>query len=394
MQYRRDADGNWTQHNLPTLDVVPFSKVDLSALPMSLRGRLVDETFERLNRSLHLEHGPLFHVCLLSRGQHQGGRLLLIVHHIVMDIVSWAPLLEDLMLAYRQLADGHEPRLPMKTTSFKKWAQTLVDYASSPGALAEVPYWTGCGDRPPLPMDFPDSDHSLASTRSEFTELEPNATQKLIEIVAPRLETQLSHLLLAVVAVGLSRWSGNTRVQIKVEGQGREAVGDNLNLSRTVGWFTSFYPVCFTIDNSQPLHGRIAAAIDDIKSIPSRGISYAALRYLNEDEAIRRKMLAIPEPEIAFNFAGQSGGTESAAHTSDDDQTAWGRLAETGKIQLAETDRGTRRHLIEIGAGIVKGRLLFRFGYGGGRFNHENVQRLSDVVRQDLERIIASFATE
>ncbi len=391
MQYRRKEDGSWIQFNPETVDTVPFSEIDLSTLPGSDTAEKIDAAFERLNRSLHLENGPLFHVCHMHHGDNQGGRLLLTVHHIVMDLVSWTPFVQDLMTGYRQISEGREPKFPMKTTSFKGFADSLVTYANSPEAEDEVAYWTERGGQPPIVADHPDGDHSLSTTDSIFAELDPASTRKLLDVVIPKFETQLSDLVTAVLGVAISGWSGNDKVQIKVEGQGREAISDDLNLSRSIGWFTSFYPIAFEVDGSQPLDSRIATAIKDVESIPSRGISYTALRYLNEDDEIRQQMNAIAEPEIAFNFTGQMAEGDSPAQISQDDETKWGRLAETGKVQLAESDQG---NLMEIGGGIMKGKLMFRFNYGRKRLDLETVKRLSDGLIQDLERLVNANGTE
>jgi amino acid adenylation domain-containing protein/non-ribosomal peptide synthase protein (TIGR01720 family) len=389
MRYRQACEGDWSQFNSEELDSIPFSGIDLSTVPETERACLIDETFSHINRSLNLEQGPLFHVCWFDPGAHQGGRLLLVVHHMIIDIVSWTPLIEDLMTAYRQLVGDKEIKLPMKTSSFLDWAKALVDYAHSQAALKDVPYWIGQGERPPLPVDSLDGDNALVTTRSLFTEMDPESTRQLTDRVVPELETQLSHLLLAALAVGLREFSGSAKVQIKVEGQGREAIGIDLNLSRTLGWFTSFYPVLFSMDPSQSVRDQITAAIHGIEAIPNRGISYSVLRYMNTSDSIKEKMSSIPEPEVAFNFTGQTNAAGTESQPCSKDEAVWGRLAETGKIQLSETELGMRRHLIEIGSGITNGRLVFRFVYSKNRFAADSIQRLSNAVTGTLKCLIS-----
>jgi amino acid adenylation domain-containing protein/non-ribosomal peptide synthase protein (TIGR01720 family) len=391
MRYRQAVEGGWYQFNSGELDSVPFCGIDLSAVPESERAPLIEETFKHMNRSLDLERGPLFQVCWFDPGAHQSGRLLLVVHHMIIDIVSWTPLIEDLMTAYRQLAGVKEIKLPMKTSSFQDWANALVDYAHSQEALADVAYWSRQSERPPLPVDSLDGDNALATTRSLFTEMDLESTRQLTDHVVPELETQLSHLLLAALAVGLSDFSGHAKIQIKVEGQGREAIGVDLNLSRTLGWFTSFYPVFFSLDASQSVREKITAAIHDIEDIPNRGISYSVLRYMNTNDLIKEKMSSIPEPEVAFNFTGQTKAADTASQPFSKGEADWGRLAETGKIQLNETEQGVRRHLIEIGSGIMNGRLVFRFAYSKNRFTTESIQRLSDAITGTLKHLIGDL---
>ncbi|WPL15965.1 Linear gramicidin synthase subunit B [Thiorhodovibrio winogradskyi] len=388
MRYRRDEAGRWSQFQSTDLDPVPFSVIELAALPEPEWASRIDAAFARLNRSIDLQQGPLFQVCWLDAGSQQEGRLLLIVHHIVMDIVSWSPFIDDLMTAYRQLSTHQTPRLPLKTSSFKDWAIALVDFADSPAAVADVGYWTRPFPQATLPVDAPDVDHSLSTTASIFADLSVARTQQLLDRLPAMLETRLSHLILAALAIGLSEESKNPLIQIKVEGQGREPIGTDLNLSRSLGWFTSFYPVTFSINTSQHLIGKMRAAIQTIEAVPGRGISYSALRYLRSDDIITRAMRAMPEPQIAFNFTGQTDAADTPDESVSNDRSSWGRLTETGKIQLAESDQGPRRHLIEIGAGIMRGRLRFRFAYGARRFQEATIQGYCDSVISVLERLI------
>jgi non-ribosomal peptide synthase protein (TIGR01720 family) len=391
MRYIQIDAHNWTQYNSDVSEVVPFSSVDLSAIPDSECEHIINAEFERLHRSLDLEHGPLLQVCWFNPGPHRAGRLLVVVHHIVMDIVSWAALLEDIMIVYRQLDGSKDVHLPIKTNSFKQWAQALNEYAHSQVLSEEIPHWLDIAKRPPqpLPVDFADSDHSLATTQSVFTEMTPDQTHRLQTVVAPHFQTQFSQILLAALAIALHRFSGNTQLQIKVEGQGREDIGIELNLSRTLGWFTSFYPMSITVNPDHELKQQLNAAIHRIEAIPNRGIGYSVLRYLSRDEEIKAQIDTIPESEITFNFTGQSGSLDrNESRLSKEDTAFWGQLAETGKIQLAESKQGRRRHLIEVGAGVVDERLVVRFAYGEKRFDQRSIQRLGHALICTLEDMI------
>ncbi len=391
IRYRQVDARNWTQYNSDVSETIPFSMVDLSAIPDRECEHIINVEFDRLQRSLDLEKGPLFQVCWFNPGPHQGGRLLVVVHHLVMDIVSWTVLIEDIMIVYRQLDDSKEVRLPVKTSSFKQWSQTLIEFADSHDLKEEIPYWLSICKRPfqPLPVDSIDSDHSLATTQSVFAEMTPDQTQQLQNIVAPHFKTQFSNILLAALAIAINRFSGNTQVQIKVEGQGREDIGVELNLSRTLGWFTSFYPMSITVNPEHELEKQISAAIQQIEAVPNRGIGYSVLRYLNSDEAIKTSINAIPESEISFNFTGLSGHRDPIeTPLSREDTVFWGQLTETGKIQLAESNQGRRRHLIEIVAGVMDGRLVVRFAYGGKRIEKSTIQRLSYALTGTLKEII------
>lgn len=391
MRYKKSDTGQWSQWNSDILEPVPFSEVDLSAVPDSECPAIIQKEYQKLQCSLDLEKGSLFQVCWFNPGPQQPGRLLVVVHHIVMDIVSWTSLIEDLMLVYRQIDSSKEVRLPVKTSSFKQWALVLEEYAHSETLKKELPYWLRLSQHPlhPLPVDFPDSDHGLSTSRSILVEMEPFQTDQLLNAVTPFFETRFSDLLLAALVIAVNRFSGNKQVQIKVEGQGREDVGEELNLSRTLGWFTSFYPMSFRVDTDNSLEEQIRAILDRIGEVPNRGIGYSILRYLNHKKDIQNQINNIPQSEIAFNYSGQSGADNSdSKQLSKSDADFWAMLGETGKIQLEESDQGLRRHLIEIGAGIIDNRLTVRFIYGGKRFKEQSIKRFSSLLLFTLDNLI------
>jgi amino acid adenylation domain-containing protein/non-ribosomal peptide synthase protein (TIGR01720 family) len=391
MRYHKNEKDQWEQQNEGKVQYDPFRIVDLSTVPDHECGPVIEDAFQQLQESLNLEEGRLFNVCWFNPGPHQTGRLLVTVHHIVMDIVSWSALIEDLMKVYRRLDKAKTANLPVKTSSFRQWAYALVDFAKSRKLRDEVPYWLRLMEKPcqPYPVDYPEGDHSLLTTRSVSIEMDESQTRKFQHSAVPFFNTQVGHLLLAALAVALSRHSSNTRIQITIEGQGREDTGVELNLSRTLGWFTSFYPVGFEVVPDQPLQNQIQVAIRQIESVPNRGIGYSVLRYLADDDSIRSQMASIPGSDISFNFTGQSStGNDSQASVPDTDTFLWGKLSETGKIQLAESSHGPRRHLIEIGAGIINERLAVRFAFGSRRFQEKNLKGLGRILVDTIGDII------
>ncbi|SDT84455.1 non-ribosomal peptide synthetase [Desulfobacula phenolica] len=387
MRFKKTDRNGWTQFNSETIEPIPFNEVDLTSVPDNECREIIDQTLHKLQRTLDMEQGPLFRVCWFNPGPHRPGRLLVLVHHIIMDIVSWTPLIEDLMVVYRQLSKSQPVKLPMKTSSFKQWAKALKDYGTSEELKKEMPYWLDLAEHPPqpLPIDFSDKDHSHSTTQSFFMDIEPAHTRQLIDIVAPWFNTPFSNILLAALAIAFHRYSTNKQIQITVEGQGREDIGVEMNLSRTLGWFTSFYPMAFSLDSGPALEDQIKKIIQKIEAVPNRGIGYSVLRYLSEDQRIH----AVAESEISFNFTGQSSkNLYGIQKNSKDDKQFWGDLAEMGKIKLSESTQGPRRHLIEIGAGVMDDRLIVRFAYGGKRFKQTSIQSLAQNLKHVFSEMV------
>src|SRR5205807_8630125 len=166
--------------------------------------------------------------------------------------VSWRILLEDLDTAYRQAAGGEAIDLGPKTTSFRDWALALGEHVGSGGLDDELDYWGGVtrGCKAALPTDA-DGTNTIASTRSVTVALDADYTRALLHDVPGVYRTEINDVLLAALGRVLRRWTGRQRVPVELEGHGREEVLDGVDLSRTVGWFTTMFPVALDMAGDQ-----------------------------------------------------------------------------------------------------------------------------------------------
>ena len=182
-------------------------------------------------------------------GAEQPARLLIVCHHLVIDGVSWRILLEDLQTAYSQLAAGERVKLPAKTTSFQRWAATLKDYSSSKSVIAQSTYWLAISQRAlgGIPRDYT-GENSISSLRTINVALSAAETEALLQEVPAVYHTQINEVLLAALALTLTKWTGSPRVLIDMEGHGREQISEQVDVSRTVGWFTTIYPVLLEVN--------------------------------------------------------------------------------------------------------------------------------------------------
>lgn len=184
-------------------------------------------------------------VALFNLGAEQPGRLLLIIHHLAVDGVSWRILLSDLQTAYQQLERGEAIHLPPKTTSFKQWAERLRQYAHSAALQQDLEYWIA---EPrlqiaPLPVDFPRGSNTMAQARTVSVSLSVEETQALLQEVPAVYQTQINDVLLTALVKAFEHWTGQRSLLIELEGHGREEIFNDVNLSRAVGWFTALFPV-------------------------------------------------------------------------------------------------------------------------------------------------------
>ena len=239
-------------------------------------------------------------------GEERSARLLLVVHHLVMDAVSWRILLEDLQAAYRQLAAGEAIQLQAKSSSYQQWALKLQAYASSSVLQEEVVYWTDkrrlCVQK--LPVDQ-EGRNLESTTRHVSNKLSKELTEALLREVPRAYNTQISDVLLAALAGAHQRWTGERLLVVDAEGHGREGLFDEVDLTRTVGWFTSIYPVLVELPAGSDCGERLKSIKEQVRRVNYGGVGYGVLRYLSPDEGVRRRLAAQPQAEISFNYLGR-----------------------------------------------------------------------------------------
>ncbi|HZH77117.1 MAG TPA: condensation domain-containing protein, partial [Archangium sp.] len=202
------TDGQWRQHNAGREQTASVLQVDLSSVPQTEQATALEAEASKLQASFELSSGLLLRAALFNRGSQRTGRLLLTLHHLVVDAVSWRTLLEDLESLYLALRKGEEPALPPKTTSFKTWAERLEAHAKSGALQPELSFWLGEGRPAPksLPLDA-HGENTLASARSLQVSLDAEETRLLLQEVPAAYRARLEDVLLAALAESLSRWT-------------------------------------------------------------------------------------------------------------------------------------------------------------------------------------------
>ncbi|HYH82092.1 MAG TPA: amino acid adenylation domain-containing protein, partial [Longimicrobium sp.] len=367
--------GGWTSH------------VDLGALDEAEQAARIEAEASRLQASLSLERGPLLRVVLFGRGAERSGRLLVVVHHLVMDGVSWRVLLEDLQQAYERMAAGEGVGLPPKTTSFRRWAVRLAEHAAAGGFADELPYWLAEARQgvPALPVDFAGGPNPESRARQVRVVLEAEETRRLLQEVPRAYRTQINDVLLAALARVLGRWTGDERVLVDVEGHGREEILDGVDLSRTVGWFTTIYPVLLDLRGRAGEDGALKAVKEQLRAIPNRGVGHGVLRWLSPSPEVRETLAAMPRAEVRFEYMGQFDGS----------------LREEGLFGLAPesagtgTDpRGERPYLLVVNGAVLGGRLEVSWRYGEGVHRRETVEALTREYAAELRELIAHCTSD
>ncbi|MCJ8268224.1 MAG: condensation domain-containing protein, partial [Psychrosphaera sp.] len=239
-------------------------------------------------------------------------RLLLIIHHLVVDGVSWRILLEDIESICADLSQNKPPALPAKTASYQQWGEWLTVYAASDALLSERQYWHDMITKvvPELPCER-SSDDSVNQGNTRF-ELDQITTKQLLQQAGQAYRTQINELLLAGLLLGFNQWSGVDAIRIDLEGHGRQELDSNqaldsnlaIDLSQTVGWFTSVYPLVLNAPAFDP-QSVIYAVKAQYRAMPNDGIGYGILKYLAKDKRLNEPLGNAKQADILFNYLGQ-----------------------------------------------------------------------------------------
>ena len=378
LRFRR-TDSGWEQwHDGDT--GIALERVDLSALAADGRDAAQAEAGNAAQASLDLEHGPLGRALLFDRGE-QGRVLLLVLHHLVVDGVSWRILREDLELACEQAARGEAVELGAKTTSYRQWAGALEAYAAGDALRAQAEYWQAQGARgvAPLPVDGEGSG-TVADARAVAVALDAEETRALLQDVPAAYGTQINDVLLTALAEAVSAWTGAPRVRLSLEGHGREEeVGEGVDLTRTVGWFTSEYPLVLDLAGADGPGERLKAVKEQLRAVPQRGIGFGVLRYLSPDAKLRRRLAGPAAPEIVFNYLGQfDQGTDGAS-----------RLRFAAGPRGRELAPETRLPRLAVNGRVAGGQLQLSWTYGEGTHRRDTIERLAQSYLESLRGLIA-----
>jgi amino acid adenylation domain-containing protein/non-ribosomal peptide synthase protein (TIGR01720 family) len=370
-------ESGWQQVIAGLDEEVPFLQVDLSALPESEQGSALETAAGALQASLNLEEGQLMRVALFDLGDNQPHRLLLVIHHLAVDGVSWRILLADLETAYQQLSGGETIQLPPKTTSFKQWSYCIQEYAQSAKLQQERDYWLAEPRRRVscLPVDFPEQVNTVASARTVSVALSVQETRTLLQEVPTAYRTQINDVLLTALVQAFAHWTGTRCLLVDLEGHGREEISARVDLSRTVGWFTTIFPVLLDLGEACHPGEALKAVKQQLRSIPNRGIDYGVLRYL----ASPAELQGLPQAEVRFNYLGQSDQVLSESSLFELAQEPCGPTRSMG---------GSRSYLLDINGIVAAGCLRLDWTYSEQVHNRSTIESLAQGFVSALRSLI------
>jgi non-ribosomal peptide synthase protein (TIGR01720 family) len=355
-----------------------LKRVDLREVEgeQQLRQRLEEEAAQ-WQGSLNLGEGPVVRMVWFECGEGRADRLLWIIHHLAVDGVSWRILLEDLGVLWELGVEQMGRALAPKTSSYKQWAECLIRHGEEGLGVEEQEYWRRVVGRgwARLPVDYEEGENWNESAEHEVVSLGREETEALLQEVPSVYHTQINDVLLAALAETLGMWTGSRRVCIDLEGHGREDVFAGVDVSRTVGWFTTVYPVVLEVEEGEDEGERLKSVKEQLRGIPRQGMGYGVMRYVNGDEALRQA----PAAEVCFNYLGQF------------DQVVSGDKAFSPAQESAGASRaaGNRRpYLLEINGGVSGGQLHLRWSYSVHQYEKATIAGVANQFIATLQGII------
>ncbi|WP_141695065.1 condensation domain-containing protein, partial [Pseudomonas graminis] len=366
MRFVQQDNGQWQQRYRAELSTDQQTQNDLiwqREIPLNE----LTTTCAEAQASLDLRDGPLLRAVHFTLAE-GGERLLLVVHHLVVDGVSWRILLEDLQNAYTQAQAGLAIDLGDKAASFQRWANRLLDFAYSDAVLAEAEYWRNLPSAPALPCANPKGEARQSNVRQLHLQLDAARTEKLISEAPAAYRTQINDLLLTALVRAMKRWSGESQAMIALEGHGREDLFDGVDPARTVGWFTSLYPVSLHADDD--LDAALKHTKETLRAVPNGGLGYGLLRHL------RGEALPALDGSVLFNYMGRLQNS-------------------SGLFSLADEGSGAQRAgdaplngELSIDAQIRDGQFSLTCSFSSERHESASIQRLLDAYGEALNEVI------
>jgi amino acid adenylation domain-containing protein/non-ribosomal peptide synthase protein (TIGR01720 family) len=372
-------DGVWHQASGQNKEHSLLRRVDMSAVPEADKAGFMDAECNRSQASLDVSQGPLLQAIWFDRGEHQSARLFIVIHHLVVDGVSWRILLDDLQSVYFQLSTAKTAVLPAKTTSFKHWAEQLNAFAKSGALQSEADYWLDSIAANPasLPVDHPEGARLEGVTASCSDELSEAGTQALLRDTLITYRTSVDDLLLVALVQTLSEWCGSDSVFFDREAHGREALFDDIDVSSTAGWFTSVYPLCLRLPEDASIGDTIKSIRAQLSRIPGKGIGYGLLRYASLPD-VSSKLAAAPKAQLLFNYLGRLDEAFIDA--------PW-HLASEAQGASRDADN-SRAYELEINAYVSRGKLRTEWRYSAERYQKETVAGLAGRFTEILQGLV------
>ncbi len=369
-------DGKWKQFNKAAntsefeLQFYDLINVEAPLIAMEEIGREIQSGFD-------LESGPLFKMIQFRMAD--GDRIGLIAHHIVVDGVSWRILLEDLKSLFEQYSANEYATLSLKTDAYKVWAKELKTFSKSQELAKEMAFWKELNNQS-IPEFKVDTNTNEADNLNHvaFT-LDADITEKLLTKTSKAYNTKIKDVLLTALARAISEIMGIEKSVVKMEGHGREEIIDKVDITRTVGWFTTIYPFVLDVSSSKNEIENLIGIKEDLRKIPNNGIGYGILKYLSGE------ILTELKPSIIFNYLGDFGNNDGGEEPSSLQFSSESIGENSNELNKADV-------LLDVSGVLLSDQLTMSIVFNERNYKTETIQRLADCFESNLSNLINSLS--
>ena len=370
-------DGAWQQqYGVYKGEVI---SEDLRSITKDKVANMVSERATHHQRSLDIEKGELIRVVLMKTPEEESNnRLFIVVHHLAVDGVSWRILLEDVERLVNGLTEGKKIDLGKKTSSYRQWFNALEDYGKSSRLLEQKSYWQEVTKSyEALPVDHNYTGHiRVKDTCRLVVRLGSEKTRQLLQEVPRVFHTEINDILLCGLARTLSEWHGTSKIVIGLEGHGREHLAEGIDTSRTVGWFTTLFPILLNGDPDKKAADLVKTVKEQLRQLPGKGLGYGVLKYINKDEGLAGK-----DPwDIVFNYMGQIHNAVK--------ESKWLSIAPESTGQGIGDEQVVSEKL-SINSAIRSGELVIDWIYSPKQYRAETISSIAGTYLSNLEWLIA-----
>ncbi|MEL7328705.1 MAG: condensation domain-containing protein [Cyanobacteria bacterium J06559_1] len=397
---------SWQQFNVDATKPPNVVHFDLTDFSDSKQIKSVKEQGDRLHSGHALADGEALQAAYFTRGVNQPSWLLISLHHLVVDAVSWQILQSDLRMLLSPTTQRGS--LPAKTTAFKAWAEMLVAQAEM--RSPELPFWLDQLTPPHIRLPrgtAPSTQATEGSANTLTLTLNATETSALLQAVPAVYNTQINDVLLSALAHTLVDWGyesaqpdggaqATDAILVDVEGHGREQLVPEVDLSRTVGWFTAVHPVRLTLGECHDPGDVLKTIKEQLRQVPDKGIGYGLLRYLGP-ENIQAELASLPSPEVLFNYLGQRE-TRTLSGVEGCLERDWApiedipediRIIQDLNLGTLRSPANRRSYLLEINTWVADGQLHLNWTYDTQRYQAETMLKVAGAYLSDLSGLIA-----
>jgi amino acid adenylation domain-containing protein/non-ribosomal peptide synthase protein (TIGR01720 family) len=384
LRFEYSANGSeWQQFygsRIPQVEVVSLTGIAENDLPVA-----ITNACNTVQAGLDIQKGIIMRVVLIETPAfEQRNRLLFVIHHFAVDGVSWRILLEDFRMMLSAISKGEQALPGSKSNSYREWYHALTKYGKSRRLLEQKKYWKQLA-RGYVPLSIDDATISRPAIRSEMrstaASLDAENTKHLLQHISKVYRTEINDLLLAALAKTLCDWCNCNSLTVALEGHGREMISTEVDISRTVGWFTTIYPVLLEAEPGMNMGTLIRSVKEQLRRIPDKGIGYGVLKYINGEEDLKGK----DSWDIGFNYLGQLDNVVSRSNLFQGaDESAGNSIGNSFIV----------REKLSLTGIVHEGKLYMNWNYSSAHFKDSTIEKLSENYLANLTLLITHCMNE